>query len=69
MNIFRLLGKKAQELPMSTLIIIILVVLVLVAVAIIFFSGFTSGQSGISTGTTTAEEGAGVFGGMKAPWD
>lgn len=67
-KMLRHLRKKAQGLPMSTLVIIILVVLVLVAVGIIFFSGVVSGQGGIEAGTTTAEEGATELGEAPTPW-
>lgn len=54
-------SKKAQGMPISTLVIIILVVIVLVAVGIIFFSGMTSGRAGIESGTTAAETGTTEF--------
>jgi hypothetical protein len=51
------LSKRAQGMPMSTIVLIILVILVLVAVGIMFFSGFQSGASGIGTGTSVAANG------------
>ena len=42
-----ILNKKAQGLPMTTIVLLILVVIVLVGVAIFFFVGFGEGQVGI----------------------
>ena len=41
-------SKKAQGLPMTTIVLIILVIIVLVGVAIFFFTSFGEGQKGVS---------------------
>ena len=43
----RITNKRAQGLPMTTIVILILVVIVLVGVAIFFFTGFAGGQEGL----------------------
>jgi hypothetical protein len=44
-----LIGKRAQEMPMQTIVMIIIVLLVLAGVGIFFFTQFTSGQQGTSS--------------------
>jgi flagellar basal body-associated protein FliL len=71
MGILKWLNKKAQGLPMETIIIIILVVLVLAVVAYIFFVYTTGGQVGFTTANKTAQAGVSTaFGtGTKKPWE
>ena len=51
------LYKKAQGLPMSTIIIIILVIIVLVAVGIFFFTQFGTGAEQAGAGSGIAQIG------------
>jgi flagellar basal body-associated protein FliL len=68
MSLFRVLRKKAQGLPMETIVIIVLVVLVLAAVGYIFFVYTTGGQAGFSQANTTASAGMGNFTTTTKPW-
>jgi Na+/H+-dicarboxylate symporter len=52
-------SKKAQGLPMSTIVIIILVALVLLVVGFIFLTYFTGGATGIEFGTNATKLGVG----------
>jgi flagellar basal body-associated protein FliL len=61
--------RKAQGLPMETIVIIVLVVLVLAAVGYIFFVYTTGGTAGLSAANATAQEGINTtFNTTGKPW-
>jgi len=55
----RYLTKKAQGLPMSTIVLLILVILVLVVVGVFFFIQFGQSQASVGGAQTVVEKGAG----------
>jgi flagellar basal body-associated protein FliL len=54
----RYLTKKAQGLPMSTIVLLILVILVLVVVGIFFFVQFTQSQTAVGGAQTIVSNGS-----------